>query len=310
MSKQGKAAQAKREKGSDTGAMLKVSQVSRATGVSTSAINYYVRIGLLPPPLKTHKNMAYYDPSYIQMINYIKRLQMQRRLPLERIREIMAKKTKIWREIGSGSPGTAEEFFASDLSEDVAGMRDVRRRVIEAGMLLFSRQGYFTTTEADVMSQAEVSAGQFYEHYAGKEDLLLDIAEEAVRVFRQRIADRIQAVPDMLERIRLAIPVTFQSIVENREIYTLYLEESVLSDVSYERKVMQITASISKDLKATIARGVKDGSIRRVHPDIAANAIIGQLVRLVNYWVEDPMRHNMEEITRETVEFTTRALRP
>jgi len=65
-----------------------------------------------------------------------------------------------------------------------------------------------------------------------------------------------------------------------------------------------------KDLKMTIIRGVKDGSIRRLHPDITANAIIGQLVRLANYWMEDPLKHNMEEITRETMEFVSRALSP
>ena len=144
----------------------------------------------------------------------------------------------------------------------------------------------------------------------GKEDLLVDIANEGILVFRQRVSGEIATVLDMLERIRIAIPVAFQIFVENREIYTLYLEESVLADVSYERKLMQITASISKDLMATIARGVRDGTIRRVNPAITANAIIGQLVRLANYWMEDPMRHNMGEITEEAVEFVTRALRP
>jgi len=310
MSDRVESVQKKRSRPSGVSSLLKVSQVSKATGVSTSAINYYVRIGLLPPPVKTHKNMAYYDPSYAQMINYIKRLQLQKHLPLEQIKEIMAKKIRIWQEMGSNSLNKAEELFRVEAPGNATGMKDARRRMIEAGMRLFSRHGYFATSEKDIVDQALVTMGMFYECYAGKEDLLLDIAQKGVRIFRERVSEEIAAVPDMLERIRIAIPVAFQIIVENREIYTLYLEESVLADVSYERKLMQITASIAKDLKATIARGVKDGSIRRLHPDIAANAIIGQLVRLANYWVEDPMKHNMEEITREAVEFVTRALRP
>ena len=293
----------------DLDSLLKVSQISRATGVSTSAINYYVRIGLLPSPLKTHKNMAYYDPSYIQMINYIKRLQLQRHLPLERIKEIMAKKIKIWREMGSNPRQMAEEVFG----DEVTGMpatQDTRRRILEAGMRQFSRQGYYATSEKDLVEMAQVSMGEFYEYYSSKEDLLLDLAEEGVRVFRMRVSEEIASVSDMLERIRIAIPVAFQVIVENREIYTMFLEESVLSDVPYERKLAQIMALIVKDLRVTIIRGIKDGSIRRVHPDIISNAIIGQLVRLANYWVEDPLKHNVEEITREMMEFITRALRP
>lgn len=309
MSVKGKAVKKRNDRQADLDSLLKVSQVSRATGVSTSAINYYVRIGLLPPPLKTHKNMAYYDPSYIQMINYIKRLQFQKHLPLERIKEIMAKKIKIWREVGSNPQRMAEEVFGEEVS-DRSAAQDARRRIMEAGVRLFSRQGYYATSEKDLIDLAQVSMGEFYDYYSGKEDLLLDLAEEGVRIFRMRVSEEIATVPDMLERIRIAIPVAFQIIVENREIYTLYLEESVLTDASYERKLAQIIASIAKDLKVTIIRGVKDGSIRRLHPDIAAYAIIGQLVRLANYWMEDPMKHNMEEITREAVEFVTRALRP
>ena len=297
------------DKQPDLETLLKVSQVSRATGVSTSAINYYVRIGLLPPPVKTHKNMAYYDPSYIQMINYVKRLQLQKHLPLERIKEIMAKKIEIWSEMSSGQQHPANEVFSEEETGKLDA-QDKRRRIMEAGVRLFTRQGYYSTSEEDLVELAGVSMGEFYEYYSSKEDLLLDLAEEGVRVFRKRVSEEIASVPDMLERIRISIPVAFQVIVENREIYTLYLEGSVLSDASYERKLAQIMALTVKDLKMTIIRGVKDGSIRRLHPDITANAIIGQLVRLANYWMEDPLKHNMEEITRETMEFVARALSP
>ncbi len=308
MPDKGKESKKRTEKPSELDALLKVSQVSRATGVSTSAINYYVRIGLLPQPLKTHKNMAYYDPSYIQMINYIKRLQLQKHLPLEKIKEIMGKKIKIWREMGSNPQHTAEEVFGEELAGDRETM-DARRRIMQAGMRMFSSRGYYATREKDIVDLAQVSMGEFHEFYSDKEDLLLDLAEEGVRVFRMRVSEEIASVPDMLERIRISIPVAFQIIVENREIYTLYLEESVLTDVSYERKLAQIMSSITKDLKATIVRGIKEGSIRQLHADIAAYAIIGQLVRLANYWMEDPMKHNMDDITQEAVEFVTRALR-
>lgn len=301
-------AKKKRYQSSQLDSLLKVSQVSKATGVSTSAINYYVRIGLLPPPLKTHRNMAYYDPSYVQMINYIKRLQLQKHLPLNQIKEIMSKKVRIWGEMGSNPSNKVDELFEA-VSADRDGIANAQRRIIEAGTLLFARQGYFGTSEEHIISQARVSMGEFYDLYAGKEELLLAIAEEGVKLLRDRVSAKIVSVSDMLERIRISIPVAFQVILENREIYTLFLEGSVLADVSYDRKLLQLTASIAKDLQATIARGVRDGTIRRVNPAITANAIIGQLVRLANYWVEEPMKHDMEEITREAVDFVTHALR-
>lgn len=294
-------------KAPDTRNLLKISQVAKATGVSTSAINYYVRMGLLPPPLKTHRNMAYYHPSYVQMINYIKRLQLQKHLPLERIKEIMAAKVEIWREMDRGLEAAAgQEEGAPDSARKIG----VREKIMEAGVRLFSRKGYHFTTERDIVSAAGVSMGDFYELYSGKEDLLLDLAEEGVRVFRSRVAKEIASVDDMLERIKIAIPVAFKLIVENREIYNLYLEGAVTGDLSFDRKLSQMTMTIAEDLRATIARGVRDGTIRKVNPAIAASAIMGQLVRLANYWMEDPLKRDIDEITRESIEFVTRALKP
>ncbi len=302
-----KTSQGRKSKAPDTRNLMKVSQVARATGVSTSAINYYVRIGLLPPPVKTHRNMAYYDPSYVQMINYIRRLQLQKHLPLEKIKEVMAAKIEIWREMDREAQ---KEAPARTARAARARKSEMRERIMEAGVRLFSRQGYHNTTEREIVALAKVSLADFYELYSGKEELLLDLAEEGVHVFRSRVAKKIASVDDMLERIRIAIPVAFKLIVENREIYNLYMDGAVTGEPSFEKKLSQMTVTISEDLRRTIARGVREGSIREVNPEIAANAIIGQLVRLANYWMESPLKRNIEEITEEAVGYVTRALRP
>jgi DNA-binding transcriptional MerR regulator len=69
--------------------LLKMQQLSHATGVSGGTIRYYVQKGILPKPLKTHRNMAYYDESYIERIRAIKDLQKKRFLPLSVIKMIV-----------------------------------------------------------------------------------------------------------------------------------------------------------------------------------------------------------------------------
>ncbi len=69
--------------------LLKMQELSQATGVSGGTIRYYVQKGILPKPLKTHRNMAYYDESYIERIRAIKDLQKKRFLPLNVIKLIV-----------------------------------------------------------------------------------------------------------------------------------------------------------------------------------------------------------------------------
>lgn len=60
-----------------------------ASGVPAATIKHYLREGLLPAPVKTSRNSAWYSPEYIDRIKLIKRLQEERYLPLGVIKRIL-----------------------------------------------------------------------------------------------------------------------------------------------------------------------------------------------------------------------------
>jgi DNA-binding transcriptional MerR regulator len=69
--------------------LLKMRELAQASGVSAGTIKHYLREGLLPDPVKTSKNMAYYPPAFVERIRLIKRLQEQRFMPLKAIRAVL-----------------------------------------------------------------------------------------------------------------------------------------------------------------------------------------------------------------------------
>ena len=66
--------------------LIRIGQLSKATGVSGPTIKHYVKEGLLPKPVKTSRNMAYYDKSCIKKIQMIKQVQQKQFLPLNVIK--------------------------------------------------------------------------------------------------------------------------------------------------------------------------------------------------------------------------------
>ena len=66
-----------------------MNQLMAATGLPKSTLLYYVEQGLLPPPVKTSPNMAYYDEACVERAQLIRRMQNQHRLPLNKIRVIL-----------------------------------------------------------------------------------------------------------------------------------------------------------------------------------------------------------------------------
>jgi DNA-binding transcriptional MerR regulator len=69
--------------------MLKMSELAERSGVTAATIKHYLREGLLPEPVRTSRNMAYYPPDFVERIRLIKHLQEQRFMPLRVIRGML-----------------------------------------------------------------------------------------------------------------------------------------------------------------------------------------------------------------------------
>ena len=66
-----------------------MSELAEASGVSAGTIKHYLREGLLPEPVKTSRNMAYYPPEFVERIRLIKQLQEERFMPLKLIKRVL-----------------------------------------------------------------------------------------------------------------------------------------------------------------------------------------------------------------------------
>jgi DNA-binding transcriptional MerR regulator len=75
--------------GNGKGELLRMGELAEASGVPAPTIKHYLREGLLPEPVKTSRNMAYYPPEFVQRIRLIKQLQEERFMPLRVIREVL-----------------------------------------------------------------------------------------------------------------------------------------------------------------------------------------------------------------------------
>ncbi len=72
--------------------LMRISDIAQSAGVSVPTVHYYLREGLLTAPVKTSRNMAYYDPICVEEIKLIKEFQTERFLPLSMIKMILQAK--------------------------------------------------------------------------------------------------------------------------------------------------------------------------------------------------------------------------
>lgn len=67
---------------------LPISEVSKKTGITTSAINFYVRNKIIPPPLKTSKTRAVFPEDSVDLLKNILRMRKDN-IPLKMIKYIL-----------------------------------------------------------------------------------------------------------------------------------------------------------------------------------------------------------------------------
>jgi len=69
--------------------LLRMRELAEQSGVSAGTIKHYLREGLLPDPVRTSRNMAWYPPEFVERIRLIKQLQEARFMPLRAIKTVL-----------------------------------------------------------------------------------------------------------------------------------------------------------------------------------------------------------------------------
>jgi DNA-binding transcriptional MerR regulator len=127
--------------------LLKIGELAERAGVSPGTIRHYLREGLLPKPVKTSRNMAYYPADYVQRIALIRRLQEERFMPLRVIRTML-----------------------DEEPERVQALIEFEDRIVERAL----------ASAEERSSSARVSAGEIRERYAIPQNVLTRLAEIGV----------------------------------------------------------------------------------------------------------------------------------
>ncbi len=256
--------------------LLRVGELSRRTGISTSAINYYVREGLLPPPLKTAPNMAYYDPSYIDMVNSIKVLQREKGLSLQEIKELLDRGEFRWT---TGVP-TDDFDGATGATSGTKRALDRRRHIMSVASKVFAEKGYYATTIADIASAAGIAKGTIYWYFNNKRAIMISILDDISTEIAETFGGILKSAPNGLDAVLECVEPALRLLDKHGPIYLMYFLEIGSTDRTIQEKYRNIYKLVHAGTRFAIRRGIKEGVIREVNPDLAAYAVMGLVERV------------------------------
>jgi DNA-binding transcriptional MerR regulator len=130
--------------------LLKMKELAERSGVSAGTIKHYLREGLLPEPVKTSRNMAYYPPEFVERIRLIKQLQEERFMPLKLIKSMLDEDPDRARALVEledrilerALQGEQKRVTAAELRRSYEIPQEVLDRLEELGILSPNTRGY------------------------------------------------------------------------------------------------------------------------------------------------------------------------
>lgn len=150
--------------------LLKMSELVEASGVPAPTIKHYLREGLLPDPVKTSRNMAWYRPETVERIGLIKRLQEERFMPLKAIRALLEEEPEQAAAMLEVEDRILERALAGERKRTSAA--EVRKygvpkkaldRLAEIGILTPNSRGYSPSDVEIIEAMSRFRAGGYDE---------------------------------------------------------------------------------------------------------------------------------------------------
>lgn len=144
-----------------------------------------------------------------------------------------------------------------------------RRRLLDAGRMLFARNGFEQTSTAAIAREAGTSESQLVRNYESKAGLLQSILNESWRPLNHQLQTVIAGAATAGEAMVALVETFLQAFRESPEMEFLLLFEG-------HRGRTEGFAEFQELLRMVIRRGHRDGTFDdRFHDDAVAFALIG-----------------------------------
>lgn len=221
----------------DSNNYYKISELSQISETPVPTIRYYIKEGLLPPPIKTGKTFAYYSDNHLSRLNIIKKLQTGNPPSLAAIKEKLDKLPVI-------SPPDEGTLIVSS---------EKRNAIVSAAIKLFIEKGLGGTSIDDIVTSSKIGKGTFYKYFKDKNDLFFQCADRVFYEMYSHVWKEIKDERDMSLRLFKRAEAFFYSYPKWVDMMNLVRHASTGDDPFFKNRfkeiLNQITQPIARDIK-------------------------------------------------------------
>jgi TetR/AcrR family fatty acid metabolism transcriptional regulator len=161
-----------------------------------------------------------------------------------------------------------------------------RQVIIDAAVEVFSRNGFQSSTIAQIAQKANVAEGTIYQYFKNKEDLFFSIPIDKTKEFYNELELHLQGIHGSENKIRKFVWYYLYHLQENPEYARALMLEMRVNRNFARTKTFGPYRPLTHKILEIIEEGQEEGVIRKdVDVYTIRHLILGMLEHIVTRWL-------------------------
>lgn len=160
-----------------------------------------------------------------------------------------------------------------------------RRKVLDAALEVFARDGYSDAAVDDIARASATSKGGVYFHFPSKQAIFLSLLEEATDQLLERVQKAMDAETDPIAKGDAALRAVLKTFGGHRTLARLLLVEALGAGKEFNTKLTALHESFAGLIQRWLDEAVAAGAIPPLDTEMASVAWFGAVNQVVTRWV-------------------------
>ncbi|NLJ29665.1 MerR family transcriptional regulator [Desulforhabdus amnigena] len=249
---------------------MRINELEKRAGVPRTTIHFYMRQGLLHPPVKSGRTMAYYDESHLKRLQNIQKIKAAGRMPLSFLKESLAEL-----EERDGENRDSHEPAAREITNTTKAKDKKRQEIVNAAIKVFSEKGYQKVKVRDITASLGISTGTFYIYFEDKKELFVDVVDAVIRAIIGDAREALKQEENIVKRLSIRGRIFYENYLKYNEILNQLRAEMVGEDQWPHEKIKKAYHALTQPVIRDIEKGIEEGIFRKIDPDLTAYTLTG-----------------------------------
>jgi len=181
--------------------------------------------------------------------------------------------------------------------------------ILKAAVKVFSRQGFYQSTVAQIAREAGVADGTIYLYFKNKDDILVQFFSYRTKQVFERFRAEVNKSDNSLDKLRNLIRRHLTEFQRDRDMAVVYQVETHQNSRLAEDQIREMSQMYQDLVSEIVETGQQEGRIRKdLYVGLVKRFILGAVDEVINTWLHSDKNYDLVSMADPLVDLFVRGI--